>query len=243
MSASPATSHAVSNGTIMRRLVIQYRTAPGRWSCQSSVPRKQLRSRSRGISSPAPVERLRSDTSAVKSRLPDPHSTRPSASSAARSGLVGRFRHQATSRAPRVSARIPDTQPFASSRVPSPPFASVRCRLRLFIALSRHSTGTRRRRRSAPEMIIVAIENTDRNRDMMLVVAKGVPRAPRAEAFLGFLENELIPDIEKTYRTSQSRILAAQVVELPARLFPLPLRRPAAYCDGATGEVSQQSLG
>ena len=51
--------------------------------------------------------------------------------------------------------------------------------------------------RNAPEMIIVAIENTNRNRDMMPVVAKDFPGPPRAEAFLGFLETELIPDIEK----------------------------------------------
>jgi len=61
--------------------------------------------------------------------------------------------------------------------------------------------------RNAPEMIIVAIENTDRNRDMMPVVAKDLPGPPRAEAFLGFLEKELIPDIEKAYRTVEPRIL------------------------------------
>ena len=42
--------------------------------------------------------------------------------------------------------------------------------------------------RNAPEMIVVAIENTNRNRDMMPVVAKDYPGPPRAEAFLGFLE-------------------------------------------------------
>ena len=35
---------------------------------------------------------------------------------------------------------------------------------------------------------------------MMPVVAKDYPGPPRAEAFLGFLEKELIPDIETTYR-------------------------------------------
>jgi predicted alpha/beta superfamily hydrolase len=47
--------------------------------------------------------------------------------------------------------------------------------------------------RNAPEMIIVAIENTNRNRDMMPVVANDYPGPPRAEAFLGFLEKELTP--------------------------------------------------
>ena len=68
-------------------------------------------------------------------------------------------------------------------------------------------TARLRNDRNAPEMIIVAIENTDRNRGMMPVVAKDLPGPPRAEAFLGFLEKELIPDIEKTYRTAQPRIL------------------------------------
>jgi hypothetical protein len=47
--------------------------------------------------------------------------------------------------------------------------------------------------RNAPELIIVAIENTNRNRDMMPVVANAYPGPPRAEAFLGFLEKELVP--------------------------------------------------
>src|ERR1043166_5433688 len=45
-------------------------------------------------------------------------------------------------------------------------------------------TGRLRYDDSAPEMIIVAIENTDRDRDMMPVKAKGFPGPPRAEAFL-----------------------------------------------------------
>jgi predicted alpha/beta superfamily hydrolase len=61
--------------------------------------------------------------------------------------------------------------------------------------------------RNAPEMIIAAIENADRNRDMVPDVAKDFPGPPRAEAFLGFLEKELTPYIDKTYRTTQPRIL------------------------------------
>jgi predicted alpha/beta superfamily hydrolase len=47
-----------------------------------------------------------------------------------------------------------------------------------------------RNARNAPDIIIVAIENTNRNRDMMPVVAKDYPGPPRAEAFLGFLEKD-----------------------------------------------------
>lgn len=49
-------------------------------------------------------------------------------------------------------------------------------------------TNRLRNDRNAPEIIIVAIENTNRNRDMMPVVAKDFPGPPRAEAFpCGFL--------------------------------------------------------
>jgi predicted alpha/beta superfamily hydrolase len=82
--------------------------------------------------------------------------------------------------------------------------------------------------RNAPEMIIVAIENTSRNRDMMPVVAKDYPGPPRAEAFLGFLEKELIPDIEKTYRTAQPRILLGKSLSGLFAVYAL-LARPAAF--------------
>jgi len=82
--------------------------------------------------------------------------------------------------------------------------------------------------RNAPEMIIVAIENTDRNRDMMPVVAKDLPGPPRAEAFLGFLEKELIPDIEKAYRTAQPRILQGKSLSGLFTVYAL-LARPTAF--------------
>ena len=82
--------------------------------------------------------------------------------------------------------------------------------------------------RNAPEMIIVAIENTDRNRDMMPVVAKDLPGPARAEAFLGFLEKELIPDIEKTYRTARPRILQGKSLSGLFTIYAL-LARPAAF--------------
>ncbi|MEO6394068.1 MAG: alpha/beta hydrolase-fold protein [Pyrinomonadaceae bacterium] len=55
-----------------------------------------------------------------------------------------------------------------------------------------------------PEAIIVAVMNTDRNRDMPVPTEYG----KRGEAnFLTFLANELIPAIEKQYRTEPLRIL------------------------------------
>ena len=82
--------------------------------------------------------------------------------------------------------------------------------------------------RNAPEMIIVAIENTDRNRDMMPVLAKDLPGPPRAEAFLGFLEKELIPEIEKAYRTAAPRILQGKSLSGLFTIYAL-LARPTAF--------------
>jgi predicted alpha/beta superfamily hydrolase len=89
-------------------------------------------------------------------------------------------------------------------------------------------TNRLRNDRNVPEMIIVAIENGDRNRDMMPVVAKGFPGPPRAEAFLGFLENELIPDIDKTYRTTQPRILQGKSLSGLFTIYAL-LAKPTMF--------------
>jgi len=82
--------------------------------------------------------------------------------------------------------------------------------------------------RNAPELIIVAIENTNRNRDMMPVVATEYPGPPRAKAFLGFLEKELIPEIEKAYRTTQPRILMGRSLSGLFTVYAL-LTRPTAF--------------
>jgi predicted alpha/beta superfamily hydrolase len=82
--------------------------------------------------------------------------------------------------------------------------------------------------RVQPEMIIVAIENTNRDRDMMPVIAKDLPGPPRAQAFLGFLEKELVPDIERTYRSTQPRILFGRSLSGLLTLYAL-LARPTAF--------------
>lgn len=63
------------------------------------------------------------------------------------------------------------------------------------------------------DVILVGISNTDRTRD--LTPAKGTgpnaaqfPTAGGADNFLKFIETELIPEIEKTYRVQPYRILA-----------------------------------
>jgi predicted alpha/beta superfamily hydrolase len=82
--------------------------------------------------------------------------------------------------------------------------------------------------RAAPEMIIVAIQNTNRDLDMMPVVAKDYPGPPRAEAFLGFLERELVPNIENAYRTTQPRVLQGKSLSGLFTIYAL-LARPAAF--------------
>ncbi|QIE58690.1 alpha/beta hydrolase [Rasiella rasia] len=58
------------------------------------------------------------------------------------------------------------------------------------------------------EMIIVAIPNTDRNRDIMpLSTPTYEVDNPGAENFLSFIGNELIPHIEKNYRTNGTRTI------------------------------------
>ena len=63
------------------------------------------------------------------------------------------------------------------------------------------------------DMIVVGIPNTDRTRDLTPTKATG-PNAAQfataggADAFLKFIETELIPEIEKTYRVQPYRILA-----------------------------------
>jgi predicted alpha/beta superfamily hydrolase len=65
-----------------------------------------------------------------------------------------------------------------------------------------------------PEMIVVAIVNTDRARDLTPTRApldtddKGPPVGGGADRFLKFIETELIPRVEKTYRTAPYRIFA-----------------------------------
>ena len=63
------------------------------------------------------------------------------------------------------------------------------------------------------DLIVVGITNTDRTRDLTPAKATGpnadrLPTAGGADNFLKFIETELIPEIEKTYRVQPYRILA-----------------------------------
>lgn len=63
-------------------------------------------------------------------------------------------------------------------------------------------------RKLGAEMIIVAIPNTDRDRDMMpLSTPSYEVNNPGAAKFLLFIGNELIPHIEKNYRSNGQRTI------------------------------------
>lgn len=58
-----------------------------------------------------------------------------------------------------------------------------------------------------PEMIVVAITNTDRTRDLTPTRVERFPTSGGADNFLAFIKNELIPEIESDYRTAPHRVL------------------------------------
>ncbi|WP_204346608.1 alpha/beta hydrolase [Psychroserpens algicola] len=58
------------------------------------------------------------------------------------------------------------------------------------------------------EIIIVAITNTDRDRDMMPISRPSYEvENPKAENFISFLETELVPYIDKKYRTNGQKTI------------------------------------
>ena len=61
-----------------------------------------------------------------------------------------------------------------------------------------------------PDMIVVMIENTKRNRDMMPTNTSFFKSEPGAENFKKFIENELIPHINRSYRTTNKKLLCGQ---------------------------------
>ena len=73
----------------------------------------------------------------------------------------------------------------------------------------------------SPEMITVAIENTNRGKDMWPTNTKYYPKPniPGAEDFLNFIEKELIPYIEDNYQTSQEKIICGQSLSAVFVLF------------------------
>jgi predicted alpha/beta superfamily hydrolase len=58
-----------------------------------------------------------------------------------------------------------------------------------------------------PEMIIIGIQNVDRERDMFPVRVDYWPNSGEADKFLQFLSEELIPYIDRNYRTENFRLV------------------------------------
>ena len=63
---------------------------------------------------------------------------------------------------------------------------------------------------STPDMILVMIENTNRNRDMMPTTTSFFTTEPGADNFKNFIENELVLHINNTYRTTKEKFLCGQ---------------------------------
>ena len=70
-----------------------------------------------------------------------------------------------------------------------------------------------------PDMIIVMIENTNRNRDMMPTNTSFFQSEPGAQNFKRFIEDELIPHINSTYRTTNERVLCGQSLSAVFTLY------------------------
>ncbi len=70
-----------------------------------------------------------------------------------------------------------------------------------------------------PDMIVVMIENINRNRDMMPTNTSFFQSEPGAKNFKLFIEDELIPHINSTYRTTNERVLCGQSLSAVFTLY------------------------
>lgn len=100
------------------------------------------------------------------------------------------------------------------------------------IPLMREVLGRMLNANAAPDVIIVAIENTERLRDMYPTINQD-PNGPvgvggGADKFLAFIEQELIPDVEKRYRTHSTRIIAGASAAGVFSLYALQ-QRPGLF--------------
>ncbi len=79
-----------------------------------------------------------------------------------------------------------------------------------------------------PEMIVVAIPNTDRGRDLAVEAHEQLPGSPGAAVFREFLEKELLPFVEQSFRTSGYRIIAGNSAAGMFAVYAL-FRNPALF--------------
>ena len=79
-----------------------------------------------------------------------------------------------------------------------------------------------------PPMIIVGVANTNRYRDLLPIATSWNREGGGADKFLQFLEEELIPHIDNSYRTRPFRILAAPQASAVFSLYTL-IQRPQLF--------------
>ena len=72
-----------------------------------------------------------------------------------------------------------------------------------------------------PPMIIVGVANTNRYRDFLPFQSRSIPESGGADNFLRFVEEELIPQVDDTYRTKNFRILAGPQAAAVFSLYTL----------------------
>jgi len=72
-----------------------------------------------------------------------------------------------------------------------------------------------------PPVIIIGVANTNRYRDLLPVKTRDRNDSGGADNFLRFIEEELIPHIDKTYRTKNFRILAGPQAAAVFSLYAL----------------------
>ncbi len=79
------------------------------------------------------------------------------------------------------------------------------------------------------DIIIVAIENTDRDRDMMPISTPSYPvKNPGADNFLSFIRDELMPFAEKGIRTNGQRMVSGKSLSGVFTLYAL-LKQPQLF--------------
>lgn len=111
-----------------------------------------------------------------------------------------------------------------------------------------------------PPLIVVGVRNTDRNHDFTPVPAAGFATPPEAQhpggadAFLSFMSDELVPWIDRSYRTAPLRVLVGHslgglfalytIAHRPNLFTGFLVMEPSAWWnDGAEWRAAQASLG